>query len=191
MNLDTKNIHKLQMMFWKTYLLSKMPIVSVSLYIFFWGDPCKPIAWPFVHWGFSVLGGSEPHWLDKEKAEPSETAGVTGGSRAPKKQKRSGKSSATQKSAAARIRREKHGKKHGHVLFLVVSRILFLLFFGWGGRSSNIFFVKWCNVGDWAKLLLVDVLSQPPFWASLKVCQGKGHWSSELSWESALTQVSQ
>lgn len=142
MNLDTKNIHKLQMMFWKTYLLSKMPIVSVSLYIFFWGDPCKPIAWPFVHWGFSVLGGSEPHWLDKEKAEPSETAGVTGGSRAPKKQKRSGKSSATQKSAAARIRREKHGKKHGHVLFLVVSRILFLLFFGWGGRSSNIFFVK-------------------------------------------------
>ena len=37
MNLDTKNIHKLQMMFWKTYLLSKMPIVSVSLYIFFLG----------------------------------------------------------------------------------------------------------------------------------------------------------
>ena len=46
------------------------------------------------------VAGSEPHWLDKEKAEPSESAGVIGGSRAPKKQKRSGKSAAaTQKSA--------------------------------------------------------------------------------------------
>ena len=66
----------------------------------------------FLGFFFRCIGGSEPHWLDKEKAEPSESAGVIGGSRAPKKQKRSGKSAAaTQKSAAARMRREKLWKK--------------------------------------------------------------------------------
>lgn len=54
MNLDTKNIHKLQMMFWKTYLDPFKDAYSfgLSLYFFLGGDPCKPIAWPFVHWGF-------------------------------------------------------------------------------------------------------------------------------------------
>ena len=144
-------------MFWKTYLLSKMPIVSVSLFCLGgWIHVSQLLGRLFLGFFFGGFRGSEPHWLDKEKAEPSESAGVTGGSRAPRSRREAANRLLQRRNRLRpRIRRENHGKNV--FCFFVVNRILFLLFFlGWGGGTglADFFFVKWCNVRDWAKFVL-------------------------------------
>ena len=169
MNLDTKNIHK-----WcfGNYLLSKMPKFR-SLYFVLGGGSMKVNCLAVCSLGFFRWFRAASH-IGWTKRRPSLSVRWSdGGSRAPQKQKRSGKSLLQRRNPAAAS--DKEGKPWKNVFCFSWLTESCFFFFSWGGgggnRSADFFFVKWCNVRDWLNLFLVDVLSKPPLehpWKSSK-----------------------